>query len=439
MPPKPTVKEAYLARRLMEVDPRQPCFVEPFAPMPVYIHRHIAFVPVDINGVITLGKLDTGADTSLITPEIAAAAHIEPLKSSMRMRGVSGSFAADAGRIDHLQLGSIGFDGPKLAHIFPFGGSHGKDVGVLVGLDWLDGLDYELDLAHDKMRPYRTTNCIEVPVPWRDTYTGLALTRGMPTGERKSHDDFGALMGIPEHVSIPVAFPGAVVDAMLDSGAPISMMSHDSALDAGVTSSQLDADPIEEVRGLSGEHRKFSVHRFADIGIGEEEMHDLPILVARHFDRRDTTMILGMDFLERHHLWLSFSTDALYIDSGEPRKLVLPLDRAHTIGGTQQPHYPSDGTQKGGTVDAHCMVEADGSLSGCVIDADGGDPALGRVTLAWLTNGAGPLMQPAFRDGKPVRERHAWHITFQPNTGSAGETPLLRAVRRLTDEAKGKK
>jgi len=435
MPPKPTVKEAYLARRLAVVDPSQPCYVQPFAPMPVAVYHHVAFVPVSINGVVTLGKLDTGADTSLITPEIAGAANISPIKSRMRMLGVSGSFAASAGRIDRLQIGSIGFSGPKLAHIYSFGGSHGKDVGVLIGLDWLDGLDYELDLGHKKLRPFRTSNCVEIPVPWRNTYTGLALTRGMPTGERKSHYDWPGMFGVVEHVSVPVAFPDAILDAMLDSGAPSSMMSHESAMDAGVRSGQLEADPVEEVRGLSGDHRKFYVHRFPDIGIGEEEIHDFPILVARHFDRRDATMILGMDFIEQHHLWLSFTTDALYIDSGEPRKLQPPLDHAHSIGGTQQPAYPSDGNQKGGIVDAQCFVEADGSLTACIILKDGGDPALGRATTEWLTKGAGPLMQPAYRDGKPVREQHRWRIDFKA-PGAPADTPLARAVRRLTQDAK---
>ena len=49
-------------------------------------------------------------------------------------------------------------------------------------------------------------------------------------------------------------------------------------------------------------------------------LHDVPIDVTRHFDRRDTwPMLLGMDYIEHHHLWLSYSTNALYIDSGEKK------------------------------------------------------------------------------------------------------------------------
>ncbi len=408
--PPPSVKDDFLARRLLWVDPKKPCYVDPFPPMDIRVVKHAVFLPVTINGINTIGRLDTGTDVSLITPEIAAAAKLAPIGRPLRVIGVSGSFATQSVLIDHIDIGSISFKSKRLGHVFAFGGSHGKDVGALVGLDWLDHLDYDIDFKHEKLRPYRTSNCIEVPLPWHDTYTGLALTRGYP-GEKNPSNSL-AFFGFSQHISVPVAFDGGVIDAWLDTGAYSSLMSHDAALDAGATRGQLNADPIDEISGLNGDKRKFIRHRFAHVALGEEEFDDFPVLVSPAFDRRDSPMMLGMDFLNQHHLWLSLTTNALYIDSGEPKKPVPPLDHAHSIGGTTQPGFPDAAKGQTGTVNATCMVEADGSLDECKIRGPAAQKIFADAVLSWLTGNAGPLMQPAYLNGHPIRQAHDWSINF---------------------------
>ena len=117
-------------------------------------------------------------------------------------------------------------------------------------------------------------------------------------------------------------------------------------------------------------------------------------------------MILGMDYLGSHHLWLSLTTNALYIDSGESRRLIPPIIEARQVGGPLQPVYPRDARLALALVHATCFVETDARLTDCRVSDDGGDAALARATMTWLTGAAAPVMQPGHQDGVAVRESY---------------------------------
>jgi len=42
--------------------------------------------------------------------------------------------------------------------------------------------------------------------------------------------------------------------------------------------------------------------------------------------------------------------------------------------------------------------------------------------MTWLTGAAHPIMQPAYQNGKPVRQIHTWSIDFVPR---AAPTPTV--------------
>jgi predicted aspartyl protease len=388
--------------------------MDPFPASPIRVAYHRIFLPVEINGVQTVGILDTGAEFSLITPELAQAAGVAIQPGVDRLSGVAGSFRTQRAIINKIQVGTLVSRAPRPIRVFPFGDSDGTKLGAQIGLDMLEGFDYDLDLPHQTMRPYRTGNCAVIDPPWRTTSTGVVLSRG--TNGRGGPAAF-SLAGLPlGDITLPVAFPGGTVNAAFDTGATNSFMSHDAARDAGATSSELAADRVVQTEAIDGRKRWLIFHKFPDLAIGEEELHDLPIGVARYFNRNDPDMILGMDYIEKHHFWLSFTTSALYIDSGEPLKPTPPLDHAHRIAGSAMPAYPPDANGEQGEVTASCTVEPDGQLTACRLISDGGHVVLGKAALRWLTGDYGPIMQPAYRNGKPVRDTHCWTITFVANT-----------------------
>jgi predicted aspartyl protease len=413
--PRPSVKDTYIANRLAVVDPTQPCELSPKPVIPIRVVNRQVYLPVVVNGIETIGVLDTGADESLVTPEIAAAAKLPLSKSKEQFRGVAGAFATVPALVEKFQVGPIIYTGKRIVQVFPFADSRGTDIGAQIGMDWLDGFDYDIDFRNQLLRPYETNNCVIIDPPWPNTSTGLELRRGPLDLQAHSYDNLVDSISEFREISLPVTFPGGFVDALFDTGSSDSMLSHAAARDAGVSVAALDADPVQTITGIDGAKTKAHLHRFDDIAIGEEELHNVTMAVAMHFDRRDTSMILGMDYIGTHHIWLSLTTNSIYIDSGEKRKLTPPMENAHTVGGATMPGFPVDATAKSGTVTAGCWVEGDGSLTGCQVTQDANDKAFGRAVLFWLTGAAHPVMQPAYRNGHPMRQWHLWMINFVPS------------------------
>jgi len=416
MPAEPSVRRAYVQERAPYVDHSQPCYLHPFDEVDIKVIDGSAFIPVEVNGVETIGYIDTGASNSLITPELAAAAKLTP-GDARQFRGVAGSFSIRNSSATRIVVGSILFKNVFGVGIYDFPGSNGAKLGINIGADLLDGLDYDIDFVHEKLRPYSTQNCLTVEPPWPTTSTGVVLTRGGKTsiGTDTASIDFDHKSSW-RHITIPVAFPGGVLDALFDTGSSHSLLSYAGAGAIGISSGDLAHDPDHSLYGMSGKSETVKIHHFPDIAIGEDEYRDFPINVQAHFDRRDTPMILGMDYIGKHHFWLSYTTNALYIDSGEKRQPTPPLDYAHRVAGATQPAYPSEKASGIGHVDAACWVEPDGSLTGCHVVSSEGDKAFADETIAWLTGGAHPVMQPAYVNGQPIRQLHTWQIDFAPPT-----------------------
>lgn len=326
-PPTPlTARQLYIQRRVSNpfIDRRKPCQIARVPPFPVKVAANHVFVPVAVNGVSTVGELDTGSAVSLVTPEIAEAAHLTPGKGrAFTARGATGNASAPPVIAEKFNFGSIALTGHVPLHVLAFGGSNHALMGALIGQDLLDGLDYDIDLKHNAWVPYRTSNCLAIDPPWQDTFTGLAITRGAVNGAKPFLIDLATKFSLRLGTSVPVFFGGQSVEALFDTGAGISMLSRRAARFLGVTDAMLDADPVIERIGMNGQKAKFRKHVFADMTIGEDNFHDFPIAVIPESDRRDTfQMVLAMDYIATRHLWLSYTTNALYIDSGEKARGV---------------------------------------------------------------------------------------------------------------------
>ena len=394
------------------IDHTRPCTVDPFEPSPIkLIHKQI-YLPVFINGFFTIGMLDTGASFTLITPELAQAAGVTTNGETERMFGVAGGFTTQTGIAKSVQFGTVALGKPQRVHIANFAGSNGKEVGVNVGLDLLDGLDYDLDLGAQKLTAFRTSNCAIVDPPWRTTYSGVIVKRAFDKTVTGYTPGLGDIL-YNRQISVPVIFGDTAIEAEVDTGSTESFMSHASAVDAGATGSSLAKDEVVHSDAIDRRRNAYFRHMFHHVTIGEDVLDDFPVDVAQHFDRRDPHMLLGMNYVGTHHLWLSFTTGVLYIDSHEPRKLVQPLDAPHWIAGSRMPIYPPDAKGEKGEVTAQCMIEASGELDDCKITRGGEHTVLAKAVLHWLTCAYGPVYQPAYRDGKPIRQIHSWDIDFK--------------------------
>ena len=405
------MSQTFRAMRLSAINTSQPCTVDALEPTPIKLLNKQIYLQVFLNGVATIGMLDTGASFTLITPEFAAAAGVTPSPETERMAGVAGSFTTQVGIAKSVQFGTVGFSSPQRVHIAKFGGSHGKELGANVGLDWLDGLDFDLDLRAETITAFKTSNCFTVEPPWRTTYSGVLVKRAFDKSVTGVSPGLGDIL-YNRQISVPVVFGDTAIEAEVDTGSTTSFLSHDSALDAGASRAKLRADRVVKSDTIDGRTREFYLHVFHNAKIGEDILADFPTYVAQSFDRRDPHMLLGMNYIGTHHLWLSFTTGVLYIDSGEPRKPIEPLDTPHWIAGSRMPIYPADARGEKGEINAQCMIEASGALDQCKITSGGEHAVFAKAVLHWLTNGYGPIYQPAFRNGKAIAVPHTWDINF---------------------------
>jgi hypothetical protein len=316
--PKPPVPDrSYLSWR-NAIDPKGPCLIQRLAAVPVEIHYGLAYVQVLVNTTPTWGILDTGSETTNLTPAIVAAAKlkIDPSQRPRHLRGLAGGFNVKRVQAKTLQVGLLKVTNPAPSAVFDFGGSNKVKIGALIGGNIIDHLDWDVDLAHGLMTSYMTRNCHDVDPMWDTKSTGLPLTRGT---DQKVIPAAG-LIGLALNVTIPVQFEGGSLNAVIDTGAATSYMTHAAAYKIGLTNALLEQDPFVEIHAIDDKPIKVRHHQFREFVVGEELLHNFPVNVARLFDRDEHfDMILGMDWIAKHHLWLSYTTDSLYIDSGEKK------------------------------------------------------------------------------------------------------------------------
>ncbi len=310
----PIPDRSYLALR-NSVDPAKPCRMVKFTQVPIRTLGKVAIVPFAINDVQTIAVLDTGADITAITHALAnqAGLRTNPQLRPMRMSGMSGGFDVQLAFAHTIQYGGFKTTLPPAVAVLDFVRSS-TAIGANLGLDLLDGFDWDLDFPHDKMTAFQTQNCTDVDPAWTTKSTGLAITRGLPDlmGDGKPKGDL--------QLTIPVQFDGGTLVALLDTGASHSYLTRAGAHKAGITNAELDRDPFGPMKSIDGRTRKVRRHNVAELVVGEDIERNFPVDVAEYFNRdEEFDMILGMDWIAKHHLWLSLTTDSLYINSGEPK------------------------------------------------------------------------------------------------------------------------
>jgi predicted aspartyl protease len=317
-PPEPPVPDrSYLLRR-NAVDPTKPCLIAKFAVVPLKLFHNIAFVPVKVNDVFTYGILDTGSDGTLLTPAMVKAAKIapDPKQRPYRAYGMAGGFSMQVVLADSFQIGGLKLTHPNPSGVVDFVNSNNEKVGALIGSNLIGALDWDIDFTSGQMTSYETQNCHDIDPLWETKSTGVPLTRGT---DRK-FTALANLLGLNANVTLPVEFDGGSLTAVFDTGTGQSYLTREGAHKAGITNAQLDRDPIVVLTAINGKTRKVRRHTVSEFVVGEDLQRNFPVEVAEYFNRNDQyDMILGMDWIARHHIWLSYTTDSLYIDSGEKK------------------------------------------------------------------------------------------------------------------------
>ncbi len=270
------------------------CTMQEVGEITVLSDRGLPFVPVTVNGHKVAFLVDTGSFISTIDPAAAAPLGLSPAGSNhFGIVGIDGDLKAPVVPVHDLEIGSL------RAHdvTFAAAGHFGKTIGGLrivglFGADFLSNYDVELDLPNRRIGLYvEAGTCGTSFDPWDVAATSVRY-RLDPSG----------------HVIVPIRLDGASMDAVLDTGAQISVIDPSDAHAAGVSDAALASDRSTVMRGIASLPVQSRLHRFSTLRVGDLETGPMTFAVNTTDDP-----LLGENWLRHHTVWVSYPHDLLLI------------------------------------------------------------------------------------------------------------------------------
>jgi predicted aspartyl protease len=277
--------------------------------LPVRVTPTRLLLDANFNGQPAEVIVDTGAATSLVFTDAA------------RRLGLSASDAYGSG----TAYGAGGGFAVKKVHVqdFQLGGAHVKDVSfwtggrtiggaaMLLGQDVLRNWDVEYDLQHGAMRLFHPMDCHGDDVAyWAKAYAKADMHHGGTSVDM---------------INLDILLNGAKIAAMLDTGAPFTVITPSAAQRAGVTA-QFSALAKDRVGGLGQHFAAGGLATVDSFGLGAETVKNVTVRVADMFaeNTAETTghftgervdmpdMLIGLDFVRAHRIMIAPDQKAVY-------------------------------------------------------------------------------------------------------------------------------
>ena len=273
------------------------CQPEKRVDLPLSRVRTYLLAPATLDGHAATLLLDTGSETSTITPRMAATLHLRPDRGhATTLAGVAGNVRSAELLLPRLALGGTVVATARSIGIGALPASVdglAPPVAGLLGADVLSQFDVELDARTSRMRLYTPSPCADFR-PWpagasarfQRTRTGL--------------------------VFLDVTVDGKPMRALLDTGADVSLMTPRAARTLGVTRTMLAADLLHIAIGPRWRQPELRLHRFASLGIpGALEQGALVNIGDLRLPGVD--LLLGAEYLAHRDIWISYATGRLFV------------------------------------------------------------------------------------------------------------------------------
>lgn len=281
------------------------CTVQWHSTLPVVMRDSVAVVPARINGETVGLGVDSGAQTTVVTPELVATLDLrpDPGMSARRLAGLGGNAYSQMVALGSLQLGGVVY---RKIDVFAASlGALGRgDLAVsgLIGEDLLSRYDVGLDIGHREISLYTVRGCATVSPPW-----GTAT----PTPIRLSEHN---------HLVFPVELDGHRLTAMLDTGAGGDLLLERGADALHLTPDLLAHDSVVADQGIGERAVSNRMHRFATLQVGGETIH-APMIAVSDGSDPGVDLILGMEFLHDRQVFVSHATAQMFVrdNAGAPR------------------------------------------------------------------------------------------------------------------------
>ena len=284
--------------------PAAGCEVQPRAVVPLDLASRHAMVAVDVNQQPARFILDTGAERTMVTPAAVQrlGLALDPWTGTTVM-GLGGLV-----RHQNALPRSLTLDGLTLRHHtmlrdmtlavgpIPVSSFDGRRIDGLLGRDFLSGFDLSLDLGAGRATLYEVDDCRAGFLPWRMPYRMIEVLPG----------DRTALV-------IPTQLDGHWLRTLIDTGAGTSLLTASGMARLGLTAASLGGDRMDVVHGIGTRPIVVRVRRFGTLDVGGARTAGPVLLVAPVQLVPIVDLVLGGDWLASHLVWLSYSTQQVFV------------------------------------------------------------------------------------------------------------------------------
>jgi predicted aspartyl protease len=288
------------------------CKLNKIAEFPVRLDRSRLIIDGAINDHKIGIQLDTGAERSTILRAAADRLGLtrQPVRGT-RMFGIGGETYVESAYIESFKIGETERKGwrPLVVGERDFG----ANVALLLGEDFFHQIDVEFDLANNAIRLFQPQNC-----------DGVSLAYW--TREDVSEVSIQSISDAHPQILLTVQINGKPMQALLDSGAAMSVVDKLDAARIGVTPDTPGVFRMGSGGGLGSRSVEYWSGPIQSFAIGNETIRDTSIVFAdlwngpKLTDRAtlhanvplNPSMLLGADFLRAHRVLVAHSQRKVY-------------------------------------------------------------------------------------------------------------------------------
>ena len=268
------------------------CGIAKIATLPATLTNNQVFVPATINGSEYSFLFDTGAGSTSVTPELVAAERLEYTGARTKVVGVGGAALTKNVLVSDFDLGGFHFRDSNMTTA-----AQPRAAGI-IGEQFLQAFDVEIDLPHRQIVLYGSKHCDEGFLPWAKPYVRFPATV------------------TAEAVYIGTWLDGKAFLTLIDTGAALTVVTTRGMKALDLTSEALEKDPKIQISGAGGGSMDVHAHRFSRLGIGADVIEH-PIIAVGKINA-PAQLLLGLDFLSRHRVWISYATNQVFIAPPSP-------------------------------------------------------------------------------------------------------------------------
>lgn len=273
------------------------CRLDTMGVLPVKWDHQRALVDVRINGKPTRALIDTGGMSTAFFRDGAKALGLSLQPGLGIFVGPGGSVQGYSTHVNELIIGRWR-ELDKDYHVI---GSDFGDVALSIGQDVLSAGEVEFDLAHDVIKMFKPLgDCGRTDLAyWAQEFMTVDILKR----NRES-----------PYLRVEVALNGKSVRAMLDTGAPHSIVTRTAALRTGIDAGGPGTIPLGRGVGIANVGFKTWIANFDTFVLGGEEVKNARVRIGDFggFGLPDIDMLLGMDFFRAHHIFVSYRQGKMY-------------------------------------------------------------------------------------------------------------------------------